>query len=112
MSRAQFGIVLILALTCIGVLADAALKVASAERQVILSKWLFIGLGLSCAFAIGWMFVMRVMKLATAGVIYGVGSALLLCLVGVLFFGERLSDKEIAGIAAAMLAMVLLGEET
>ena len=76
MSRAQFGIVLILALTCIGVLADAALKLASHERDAIQSKWLFIGLGLSCAFAVGWMFIMRLMKIATAGVIYGVGSAL------------------------------------
>jgi hypothetical protein len=76
-SRAQFGIALILALTCIGVLADAALKLASAERPGVLSKWLFIGLGLSFAFAIGWIFVMRVMKIATAGVIYGVASALL-----------------------------------
>jgi drug/metabolite transporter (DMT)-like permease len=102
---------LILALTCIGVLADAALKLASAEHQGLLSKWLFIGLGLSVAFGIGWMFAMRVMKIATAGVIYGVASALLLCLIGVIFFDERLSRQELAGIAAAMLAIVLLGTE-
>jgi hypothetical protein len=30
------------------------------------------------------MFVMRVMKIATAGVIYGVASAMLLCLIGIL----------------------------
>jgi drug/metabolite transporter (DMT)-like permease len=108
-SRTQLTIVLVLALTCIGVLADAALKLASTERHVVQSKWFFIGLGLSCAFAVGWMFLMRVMKIATAGVIYGVASALVLCLIGVFVFHERLSTTEVAGVAAAMLAIVLLG---
>lgn len=47
------------------------------------------------------------MKLATAGVIYGVTSAVLLCLIGVLFFGEKLSALECAGVATATLAIIL-----
>jgi multidrug transporter EmrE-like cation transporter len=89
MTKAQTAIVLVIALSCVGVVADAVLKLASSQREVILSKWLFVGVGLSCVFAIGWVFLMRVMKLATAGVIYGVTSAVLLCLIGVIFFGEN-----------------------
>jgi drug/metabolite transporter (DMT)-like permease len=108
-SKGQLGLLLILALSCVGVLADAVLKLASAERNALQSKWLLVGVALSCAFAVGWMFLMRVMKLAAAGVLYGVSSAVLLCLIGVVFFEERLSPTELAGIAAATLAIVLLG---
>jgi len=103
--------VFVAVLTVLGVGADAALKIASAERHVMHSKWFFVGIGLSCAFAVGWMFLMRVMKLSIAGVIYGVASTLLLCLIGVVFFDERLSQTELAGVAAAMLAIVLLGAD-
>lgn len=109
MSRGQLAFSLVLALSLIGVLADSVLKLASSQRNVVFSKWFFAGLFLSLTFAIGWMFLMRVMKLATAGVLYGVLSALLLCLIGVIFFDERLSGTEIAGIAAATVAIVLLG---
>ena len=112
MSRTQLGMLFIIALTLVGVCADAVLKMASAERSFLQSKWLFVGIGLSCTFAIGWVFLMRVMKLATAGVMYGVCSALLLCLIGVVFFEERLSQTELAGVFAAMIAIVLLGTET
>jgi drug/metabolite transporter (DMT)-like permease len=109
MSKAQTAIALVLALSCIGVLADAVLKLASAQRNVMLSKWLFVGVLLSCSFAVGWVFLMRVMKLATAGVIYGVTSAVLLCLIGIVFFDEKLSGIELVGIATATLAIILLG---
>jgi drug/metabolite transporter (DMT)-like permease len=109
MERAQIAFALVIALSCIGVLADAVLKLASGERNVMLSKWLILGVVLSCIFAIGWVYLMRVMKLATAGVIYGVTSAVLLCLIGVVFFGEKLSAIEVAGLAAATLAIILLG---
>lgn len=109
MTKGQLAFALVLALSCIGVLADAVLKLASTQRNVMFSRWLLAGLLLSCTFAVGWMLLMRVMKLSTAGVLYGVTSALLLCLIGVVFFEERLSGTEIAGIATATLAIILLG---
>jgi multidrug transporter EmrE-like cation transporter len=110
-SKTQFAVLCIVLLTFVGVGADTALKLASAERHVMNSKWLAVGIVLSCMFAVGWMFLMRVMKLSIAGVIYGLASTLLLCLIGVVFFDERLSQTELAGVAAAMLAIVLLGAE-
>ena len=108
MSRTQV-LLLVLAVCGVGVLADAVLKLASHETHLLRSKWFFIGLSLSVVFALGWIFLMREMKLATAGILYGVGSALLLCIVGVWWFDEKLSNSEIAGIAAGSLAIVLLG---
>jgi drug/metabolite transporter (DMT)-like permease len=109
-SKGQIGGLLIVVLSCIGVLADTMLKQASADHSRILNKWLIYGVILSCVFAVGWMFLMRVMKLATAGVLYGVGSAVLLCLIGVFAFEEKLSSTELAGLAAAALAIALLGQ--
>lgn len=109
MTKGQLAFGLVLALSVIGVLADSVLKHASSQRNVVFSKWFFLGLLLSFTFAIGWLFLMRFMKLATAGVLYGVLSALLLCFIGVVFFNERLSSTEIAGVAAATLAIILLG---
>jgi hypothetical protein len=54
---------------------------------------------------------MRFMKLSIAGVIYGLASTLPLCLIGGVFFEERLSQTELAGVAAAMVAIVLPGAE-
>ncbi len=45
----------------------------------------------------------------TLGIVYGVASAVLLYVVGVVFFNERLSRSELAGIAAGAVAIVLLG---
>jgi multidrug transporter EmrE-like cation transporter len=111
MSKMQ--VVLLVAVVCaVGALADAALKLASHETNLLRSKWLFIGLGLSLMFALSWIVLMREMKIATAGVLYGVGSAVLLCLVGVFVFEEKLSINEIAGIAAGTLSILLLGRAT
>jgi multidrug transporter EmrE-like cation transporter len=108
MSRIQV-LLLVVGVCGVGVLADAVLKLASSDANLLRSKWLFIGLGLSIVFAVAWIFLMREMKLATAGVLYGVGSALLLCLIGVCAFNEKLSGSEVAGIAAGALAILLLG---
>lgn len=39
-----------------------------------------------------------------------VGSAVLLCLIGVFAFEEKLSSTELAGFTAAALAIALLGQ--
>jgi drug/metabolite transporter (DMT)-like permease len=108
MSKTQLGLLLVIVLSLLGVLADTILKIASAERHFFVSRWLFAGLALSCVFALGWLFLMRIMKLATAGMFCGVASALLLCIIGVVFFEERLTSREVSGIAMAAVAMVLL----
>jgi drug/metabolite transporter (DMT)-like permease len=100
---------LVIGISCLGVAADAVLKLASSEQSLLRSKWLLCGLTLSCVFAVAWVFLMREMKLATAGIVYGVSSAVLLCVVGVLCFDEKLSRSELAGVAAGAVAIILLG---
>jgi multidrug transporter EmrE-like cation transporter len=92
----------------VGILGDYFLKKASGEESP-LQTWPFgVGLALYSSTAFAWVFVMRHLKLATIGVIYSVCMILLLTGMGVLFFDESLSRSEIAGIALAIAAVVLL----
>jgi len=102
-------ILMVVGLTTIGVLADTALKLASAQRHALWNGWSALGFVLSGAFALVWLFLMRSMKLASVGVLYAVGSALLLVAIGVLFFDERLTPAESTGVVLATLAVLLLG---
>jgi drug/metabolite transporter (DMT)-like permease len=106
------GLTLALFLSIVGVAADAVLKVASAREHPLLTGWFALGCALTGVFAIGWVFLMQTMKIATAGVVYAVASALLLVLIGMVFFEERLSASEITGVAMALGAVVLLGRLT
>jgi len=106
------GMVLALILSGIGVAADAVLKVAAARERPLLSGWFAVGCALSVTFAVGWVFLMQQMKIATAGIVYAVASALLLVFVGVVFFEEKLSPSEMTGIAMALGAVILLGRLT
>jgi multidrug transporter EmrE-like cation transporter len=109
MTTEMTRILMVVGLTAIGVLADTALKLASAQHNPLWNRWSAMGFVLTGAFALVWLFLMRTMKLASVGVLYAVGSALLLVVTGVLFFGERLTPAETAGVVLATMAVVLLG---
>src|SRR5262245_34925441 len=106
------GMALALILSGVGVAADAVLKLASAHERPLRTGWFVLGCALSLTFAVGWVFLMQYMKIATAGIVYAVASALLLVFVGVVFFEERLSPSEMTGIAMALGAVILLGRLT
>lgn len=103
------GISLVLLLSVIGVAADAVLKVASLKSSPFTSPWFLLGCVLGVLFAIVWVFLMQNMKIATAGLFYAVASALLLVLIGITFFNERLTPSELTGVSMAMVSLVLLG---
>lgn len=84
------------------------LKAASQQPNVLGNWWFAGGLALTLGFALGWLVLMHHMKLATAGVIYAASSALLLAVIGVVFFEERLSITEIAGMGMALASVGLL----
>ena len=96
-------------LSVVGVAADAVLKLASAHRTPFFNAWFALGCALSGVFVILWIHLMQNMRIATAGLIYAVASALLLVAIGVTFFGERLTASELTGVVMAMGAIVLLG---
>lgn len=103
------GLLLALLAAVIGVSADALLKLASAERLPFWNRWFFCGCVLTGGFVVVWVLLMQTMKIATAGIFYAAISALLLVVIGTLFFGERLNAGELTGVAMATLAVLLLG---
>lgn len=98
----------VLALTAAAVLGDYFLKLASAEEDAIWNRWFFFGLTVLSGTTFGWVFIMRHMKLAAIGIVYSITMILLLALVGVVCFEERLNLAELAGMALAIAALVLL----
>ena len=81
----MIGISLVLALSVAGVLADAALKVASGKANATSSGYFIIGAIIYALTAFGWVWAMRHLKLAQLGAFYSVSTALLLAVVGVVF---------------------------
>jgi len=112
MTPALRGAALATLLSVVGVAAYTALKLASLKRSPFTSRWFVLGCALSLAFAVIWVYLVPHMKIATAGLIFGVVSTLMLVAVGIAVFGERLSSSEITGAAMAIAAMVLLGQVT
>ncbi len=104
----NLAIVAVLALAVIGVVADAMLKLASKEPTPFVNVWFFLGMGIFAATAFGWTWAMQNVKLGVLGAVYGTGTILLLVIVGLLFFGEKLTGREIAGICCAIAAILLL----
>jgi drug/metabolite transporter (DMT)-like permease len=97
-----------LAFSVVGVLGDYLLKLASAEKQPFKSPWFYFGVVVYSSTALGWLYVMRHLKLATIGVVYAVSMILLLTAVGVFLFRETLSAYEVLGLALAVASLFLL----
>jgi multidrug transporter EmrE-like cation transporter len=112
MPPALRGVALAVLLSVVGVAADSVLKAASLKRSPFTSLWFVLGCVLSLAFAVIWVHLVHQMKMATAGLLYGVMSTLALVVIGVFAFGERLSVSEVTGVAMAIGAMALLGRVT
>jgi drug/metabolite transporter (DMT)-like permease len=108
MGKQTTAILVTLAFSLVGVLGDYFLKLASGREQTLRSGWFYLGFALYASTAFGWVFVMKHLKLATISVLYSVSMILLLTAIGVLFFREKLSYGEMAGIALALASLVLL----
>jgi drug/metabolite transporter (DMT)-like permease len=97
-----------IAFSLIGVIGDYFLKLASTRDQPLRTGWFYVGFALYASTAFGWVFVMKHLKLATISVLYSVSMVLLLTAVGVVLFRESLNYSELAGIALAVVSLVLL----
>ena len=101
-------LVVTVAFSVVGVVGDYLLKLASAREDPLRSGWFYLGFAVYASTAFGWVYVMRHLKLATIGVVYSVSMVLLLTAIGVIAFREPLNAYEVAGIAMAVAALVLL----
>jgi small multidrug resistance pump len=84
------------------------LKLSSDARNPLKTRWFYLGFAVYASTAIGWVFVMKHLKLGTIGVIYSVSMILLLTGIGVIFFKEPLSSYELVGLAMAVASLFLL----
>jgi drug/metabolite transporter (DMT)-like permease len=108
MDKTTWAVVVTVGFSIVGVVGDYFLKLASKEQQVFKSIWFYVGFVVYASTAIGWVFVMKHLKLATIGVVYSISMILLLTALGVVVFRESLSYYEIAGLLMAIGSLVLL----
>lgn len=90
------------------IVGDTAIKLAADNGQPLGGRWLVAGCGLYILSALMWFGAMHHVGLAQAGVAYSMLTLLALVFIGTVWFGEPLGLREAAGIACALLAMVLL----
>jgi multidrug transporter EmrE-like cation transporter len=103
------AVVVTIAFSCLGVVGDYFLKLASLQEASLRTAAFYIGFVVYASTAFGWLYVMKHLQLATIGAVYSVSMVLLLTIVGVARFGESLSYLDIAGLVMAIGSLVLLG---
>ena len=108
MNHSLLAVAVTVVFSMIGVVGDCFLKLASKAVQPLKSRWFYVGFVVYASTALGWVFVMRHLKLGTIGVVYSVSMVLWLTLVGAIGFGKSLNRYETAGIALAIVSLVLL----
>lgn len=95
-------------LAAFATLGDYFLKLASMESRILQNKWFLVGCLIYAASAFGWVYVLRHFKLAVVGVVFSLATVILLALLGVFVFGERLNPYEITGLIFAVFSIMLL----
>jgi multidrug transporter EmrE-like cation transporter len=108
MQGKALAVVVTIVFSLVGVLGDYFLKIASTQEHSLRSPAFYIGFVVYASTAFGWLFVMKHLKLGTIGVLYSVTMILLLTIIGVVFFGERMSYPEVTGLLLAIASLVLL----
>ena len=95
-------------LSAITVLADSLIKQGS--LKIAFSGWPYLAIGslIYGLTGLGWFFIMRKIKLSTLGVLYAVSCVILLTLVSVFYFKEKISPLEIVGIILAIISLVIM----
>lgn len=99
------------AIVVLTILGDYALKYASLKVTPFANSWFIGGAGLYAMTAVGWVALMRNHDLAQIAVFYSAATIIALTLVGIVSFGEILSGKQIVGLLAALLSVVLMEAE-
>ncbi len=72
------------------------------------AKWFIAGTLVYALSAFGWFYVMKHIKLSSLGVIYAITSVLLLVIVGIVYFHDKLNVYEIMGVVMAFISLILL----
>ena len=102
------SLLMVVGLTALGIAGDFFMKLAGKGPRFVEWKWFIIGAIVWSLTIPGWFFILKYMKLATAGAIVSVVVVVALTLIGTFYFKEALNAYEIIGIVAAMIALGLL----
>lgn len=102
-----FGVLFSLFTALVVILGDYAIKIA-ADRAALTSIPMYIGITLYASSAVLWFFAMRHVSLGQAAVLYSMLTLIALFVMGAWLFGEPVGKRELAGMACALLAMVLM----
>jgi small multidrug resistance pump len=108
MNKTQLALLFTLGFSVLGVVGDYFLKVASLSERPFRSAAFYVGFVVYGSTALGWLFAMRHLKLATISTLYSICIILLLTSLGVVVFHEKLSVMEIIGIVLALTSLILL----
>jgi small multidrug resistance pump len=108
MGNKSLAVIVTIAFSIVGVIGDYLLKLSSDAKNPLKTRWFYLGFVVYASTALGWVFVMKHLKLGTIGVIYSVSMILLLTGVGVVVFKEPLGYYELAGLAMAVASLFLL----
>ena len=103
----SLGAVVLLSGVC--AMADYFIKQASNNVQPIWCRQFWFAAILSFLTVFAWVNVLSRMKMSSAGMIYSFCTAGAWICMGVFFFEETLSWKEILGIVFGIISIVLLG---
>jgi drug/metabolite transporter (DMT)-like permease len=102
-------IFLVILLAAIGVVGDFFIKLSGDGEKFIDVKWFVVGSLAYLSTIVGWFYVMKHIKLSSLGVIYALTTVILLVVVGVFYFHEKLNIYEIISVIAAIVSIILLG---
>ncbi len=108
MGNKSLAVMVTIAFSVVGVVGDYLLKLSSDAKNPLKTRSFYLGFAVYASTALGWVFVMKHLKLGTIGVVYSVSMILLLTGVGVVVFGEPLGRYEIVGLAMAVASLFLL----
>ena len=108
MQATSWAILGVVGLATSATAGDWLLKLASESSRPFRTPWFLLGAAVYALSALGWIYVMRYLKLATSGVVFAVTNVLLLAVLGMFVFRESLHWTEILGIALGVLSLCLL----
>lgn len=108
MSQVFLGFSFVFFTSMVVIAGDTILKFAADAEKSMHSPLVLIGSAVYAMSAIFWFLAMRHMTLGQGGVVFSMLTLLALCLIGAVWFGERIGVREAMGIAFALLAMLLM----
>jgi len=106
------SLVIVAVISLLTMLGDLCIKLATTHHQGVWSAFFVLGVLLYAVPAFGWFVLMRTHSLAAIGVIYSAATLILLAGLGHFAFNEALGPRQAAGVALAVVAVLLMQAES